>query len=221
MQVESSMSSTESVRSALRWRVPISDQEFDALYPEHIRLLSNVHWTPVEVALRAAALLVPEPGMRVLDVGSGAGKVCCIGALSGGSTWHGVERDPRLVSIARRMAKHLGVADRTEFHVGDMAAVDWGEFDSIYFFNPFERLLFAPPPIEPRLRWTLFGNEVSRAEERLATLAPGTRVVTYHGFGGEMPTSYTLSGMERIGSDQLALWIKKPNARTVRVTGQY
>jgi len=180
-------------------------------------LLSNVHWTPVEVALRAAALLVPEPGMKVLDVGSGAGKVCCIGAVSSRSTWHGIERDPRLVSTARRMAKNLEVDDRAHFHIGDMATVDWAEFDSIYFFNPFERLLFAPPPIEPRLRWTLFGNEVSRAEERLAALAPGTRVVTYHGFGGEMPASYKLSGMERIGSDQLALWIKKPNAPASRL----
>jgi hypothetical protein len=211
------MSAAESVRSALRWRVPISDQEFDALYPEHIRLLSNVHWTPVEVALRAAALLVPEPGLKVLDVGSGAGKVCCIGALSARSTWHGIERDPRLVATARRMAKQLDVSERTKFHIGDMATVNWAEYDSIYFFNPFERLLFAPPPIEPRLRWTLFGNEVSRAEERLATLAPGTRVVTYHGFGGEMPSSYRLSGMERIGSDQLALWIKKPNAPAARL----
>ncbi len=211
------MSVAESVRSSLRWRVPISDEEFDALYPEHVRLLSNVHWTPVAVALRAAALLVPEPGLRVLDVGSGAGKVCCIGALSSRSTWHGIERDPRLVSTARRMAKHLEVQDTTTFTIGDMGTVNWAEFDSIYFFNPFERLLFAPAPIEPRLRWTLFGNEVSRAEERLATLAPGTRVVTYHGFGGEMPANYTLSGMERIGSDQLALWIKKPNARSARM----
>src|SRR6185369_2785667 len=82
------------VLEALRWRIPIEDLAFDRLYPDHVRRLSPVHWTTVPVALRAAALLAPEAGMRVLDIGAGPGKLCCVGALAYGGTWHGIELNP-------------------------------------------------------------------------------------------------------------------------------
>src|SRR5882724_9352746 len=68
--------------TALRKRNAVDDAAFDQLYSEDVRRLSGVHWTPVSVALRAVELLAPEAGMRVLDVGAGAGKLCCLGALS-------------------------------------------------------------------------------------------------------------------------------------------
>lgn len=201
------------VRAALHWRIPIADEQFDALYPASVRALSEIHWTPVAVALRAAALLAPEPGLRILDVGSGAGKLCLVGALSSRSSWHGVEQNTTFVTAARRAAKSLLVEDRTAFHPGDMSSVDWSGYDSFYFYNPFECALFGRVPVSPALRWTLFGNEVSRVEEQLAALAPGTRLVTYHGFGGEVPPAYKLAYMERIGTDQLALWIRQPSGQ--------
>ena len=41
-----------------------------------------MHWTPVHVARRAAQFLVTGPETRVLDVGSGPGKFCLVGALA-------------------------------------------------------------------------------------------------------------------------------------------
>jgi hypothetical protein len=203
------LQSAEHVRAALNWRIPIADDQFDAIYPDPVRAMSAVHWTPVDVALRATALLAPEPGCRVLDVGAGAGKLCLIGALTRRSSWHGVEVSSSLVNVARRAAKRLLVEDRVTFHGGDHSVVDWKRYDSLYFYNPFELALFTASPIEPRPRWTLFGNDVARAEQCLSELVPGTRVVTYYGFGGELPASYKLAQMERIGTGQLALWIKR------------
>ncbi|HTR55945.1 MAG TPA: hypothetical protein VMJ10_34955 [Kofleriaceae bacterium] len=51
----------------------------------------------------------------------------------------------------------------------------------------------------------------ARAEDRLAGLPEGMRVVTLHGFGGIMPPSYRLAYQERIpivGFD-LVLWIQR------------
>jgi hypothetical protein len=201
------------IRYAVGWRIAITDDAFDRLYPESVRAMSAVHWTPVKVALRAASWLAPEPGMRVLDVGSGAGKLCCIGALATSSRWVGVERDPALVDAAAALATRLELAERARFTCGDMAVVQWKDFDSLYFYNPFEMVLYGASPPELPHRWTLFGNELDRVTTALAELPSGTRVVTYHGFGGDMPTGYVLVEAERAGAGQLALWVKQSPGR--------
>jgi SAM-dependent methyltransferase len=202
------------VLDSLRWRIPVEDLTFDRLYPDHVRRLSPVHWTPVSVALRAAALLAPEPGMRVLDVGAGPGKLCCVGALAYGGTWHGIELNPALVAAATTTAKWLEVDHCTTFDAGDMQQVDWDRFDSLYFYNPFETLLFGCGTAD-HASWAVFADQVARTEERLSELSAGTRVVTFHGFGGEMPSSFALAFTEAIGDGQLALWIKQPRSRQI------
>ncbi|HEX7669861.1 MAG TPA: hypothetical protein VF395_09770, partial [Polyangiaceae bacterium] len=86
------------------------DAEFDVAYPPGIRAVSSSFWTPVSVALRAAELLVTTASSRVLDVGSGVGKFCIIGAAATGATFTGVEHRPRFVSVAERVADLFGVA---------------------------------------------------------------------------------------------------------------
>jgi SAM-dependent methyltransferase len=196
------------VRDALRDGAALDDEAFDQLYPEHIRRLSRVHWTPMEVAVRAAELLAPEPGMRVLDVGAGPGKLCCVGALTRGGTWHGIEIDPGLVAVAVAAARSLAVARRIRFHGGDMYGLDWQRYDSLYLYNPFESLLFSGAG-----RGAVFADQVARAEQRLSALPAGTRVVTFHGFGGAMPSSFALRATERFGAGALALWVQQPGVR--------
>jgi 2-polyprenyl-3-methyl-5-hydroxy-6-metoxy-1,4-benzoquinol methylase len=49
---------------------------FDQIYPGEQRERSCLHWTPLDVAQRACALLASEPAARVLDIGAGVGKLC-------------------------------------------------------------------------------------------------------------------------------------------------
>lgn len=199
------------VRDALRGHLAIEDLVFDQLYPDHIARLSRVHWTPVAVALRAAELLAPEPGMRVLDIGAGPGKLCCVGALARGGTWRGIESNPALVAVATATARSLELGRSTSFRAGDLNQLDWGPFDSLYLYNPFESLLFGDPggsQIEAS-----FAEQVARTEQRLSELPAGIRVVTFHGFGGVMPSSFAIGAAETFGSGTLALWIKQPAMR--------
>lgn len=191
-----------------------ADQEFDELIPPDLRHLSQVHWTPVAVAIRAATLLSPAPAMRILDVGAGVGKLCAVGALSSPSVWCGVEQDEGLVQAARRLARILRVGDNTMFVHGDAFSLDWANFDALYFYNPFE---LEVEPADPRQYEHEYRVRVARAEDRLAALPEGMRVVTLHGFGGVMPASYRLAYQERIpimGLD-LVLWIQRGGGRKV------
>lgn len=203
------------VLAALRDRAAIDDAVFDGLYPDAVRRLSIIHWTPVSVALRAAALLAPIPGMRVLDVGAGAGKLCCLGAVVHAGTWHGIERDPSLVAAAAEVARRLGVDHCTSFAAGDALAADWRGFDSLYLYNPFESQRFGGG-FALAAGGVGFAEQVAATEARLGELAPGTRVVTFHGFGGEMPADFALAAIEEVDGGDLALWIKRPRRAILR-----
>lgn len=199
--------SPAALADALRSGRRVSDEAFDASYPDAVRAASAAFWTPVDVALEAAALLVAGAGARVLDVGSGAGKLCVIGALATGASFTGVEKQPELVEVARDHAARFG-ATGARFLVGGPDAVEWSDFDAIYLFNPFRVLPAADGP----------GVEVARERpladivltERLLDVArPGTRVVTYCGFGGDMPDAYALVPRSRGVSPHLRMWVKR------------
>ena len=175
------------------------DADFDALVPAELRHLSNLHWTPIDIALRAAKLLVPTATGRVLDIGAGIGKLCTVGALSTQAHWVGVESQPVLVAAAERLARTFGVADRTTFVLGDAFSLAWTEFDALYFFNPFELPLFPTTPSDS------FRLAIAETERRLVGLRAGTRVVTLHGFGGTMPACFELFRHE----DHLACWVRR------------
>jgi len=192
----------DQIATALQQGIPVDDSVFDRVYPDHVQRLSRLHFTPVSVALRAAAWLAPEPGLRVLDGGAGAGKLCLVAALSHAGRWHGVERDPSLVAVASAAARELEVAHCASFVAGDLLALDWRAFDSLYFYNPFEAALFRRGGSGGRSD----RDQVAEVQERLAELAAGTRVVAFHGFGGEMPSGFVRAA----GDGELALWIKEP-----------
>jgi SAM-dependent methyltransferase len=187
------------------------DDQFDRLLPEELRHLSSTHWTPVRAAVRAASLLSAGNRTRILDVGSGVGKVCAIGALSGQGIWVGVEQHPSLVEPAAELAGSLGVAQRTEFVQGDAFSLDWTKFDALYLYNPFELPLFrgVPSGVSPAV-------QAERVQSRLAAMPNGARVVTLHGFGGVIPASYELLYHEvvpGVGLD-LAMWIQRGRSVT-------
>jgi SAM-dependent methyltransferase len=196
------------VASSLRLQQSLSDARFDQVYPREHRIRSWVHWTPLDVAHRVCALLDPTPTCRVLDVGAGVGKLCHVGALSTSASWFGIERDPEMVQVAAKAAMALGVADRATFVQGDVDDLDWSEFDAFYFYNPFAERLWATDE-EPGDRRNTYVAKVALTQNRLAAAAPGTRVVTYHGFGGDMPASYDLVHREPAHEDELQLWIRR------------
>lgn len=188
-----------------------SDAEFDRVYPEKIRQLSPLHWTPVTVAARAAALLAQAGATRILDVGSGVGKFCLVGAMVTSARFVGVERRKHLVDIAGGAATKLGISRVTFVH----ASIDqfrFEGFDGVYLYNPFyEQISTFLVQIDGAIERSalVYRDFVRSTMDKLAAMAPPVAVVTYNGFGGPMPPGYEFCGDEPAGNDQLELWVKR------------
>jgi len=197
------------VMASIVRRIP--DDRFDRAFPPRWRACSARHWTPVEVAVCAALWFAESGARRILDVGSGVGKMCIIGALATDLEFVGVEHRASLVEAAREAAELFSVGDRASFAHASVDGFDASGFDAFYFYNPFGENLHVPSESldsSVELGHERYMRDVRHAKEMLRDAPVGTRVVTYHGFGGRVPKGYFLDRAERIGTDALRLWVK-------------
>jgi SAM-dependent methyltransferase len=202
------------------------DIEFDERLPARLRRHSPTHFTPVEVARHAAALLAPNQGDHVLDVGAGAGKFCLVAAgTRPQATFVGVELRGHLVDVATELAAESKLSN-VRFINGDAFEIDWSTFDGLYFYNPFSEQLFessigASFAIDDTidLHRDNFDRYIAATLDRLAGLRNDTRVVTYHGLGADLPSGYELVSEDRIGTDSVQLWCQTRRRTTRRYNG--
>lgn len=150
-----------------------------------------------------------DPGIRLLDVGSGCGKFCLILAASGPGRVTGVEQRANLHEQAQTAAELLGLRN-TSFVCGRMEDLDWRAFNTFYFFNPFYERIAHRKGMDDRTppHAGLFFDMVKTAREKLAEAKPGSRVITYHGMGGRLTPDWQLIRTEEIHTDELQLWVK-------------
>jgi SAM-dependent methyltransferase len=182
------------------------DAAFDETLPPLLRSKSARYWTPLAVASRAAELFAAHGCSRILDVGSGPGKFCIAAAFKQPALrFCGVEQHTALVDTANGLLRSMLLCN-VEFRLGDALALSWYGFDGFYFFNPFaENCLTHASRFKPRAR---LRSELSRLLDRLSRLRVGVLLVTYHGIGGPIPSSYDLLAEEALGSGQLRVWQK-------------
>ena len=196
----------------VRTGAQVWNAQFDRILPIPWRRFSIMHWTPVHVARRAAQLLVTGPETQVLDVGSGPGKFCLVGALATLGHFTGVEQRPYLVDFSRSFARQYTIP-RVHFLCANAGDLDWGRYNAFYFYNPFYENLDPDKKLDERVELSpsLYDRYIRMTQERLAQAPPGTRVVTFHGMGGDMPDGYerVLQEFQDIGF--LELWIKSPS----------
>ena len=187
------------------------------------RLLRLVATTPLLASLAACAQTSPDPepnkeldtpfvttpqnvvdamldlaqvraGDRLLDLGSGDGRIVITAAKRFGVPGLGVEIDPRLVEHARASAKAEGVSDRARFEIQDLFQTDLTQASVItMYLLPDVNLLLMP---------------------HLLQLKPGTRIVSHDwdmGPNWKPLRSVTVAAPEKkIGiekSSKLFLWI--------------
>ncbi|MBV6442016.1 MAG: methyltransferase domain-containing protein [Haliscomenobacteraceae bacterium CHB4] len=187
--------------------IEVSDSDFDTLYSKRVREISKLHFTPVEVARTAARFLVEKPGTRVLDIGSGAGKFCMIGASCTNGFFTGVEYRESLHRLSWLLSKCHGIHN-TKFIHSNIMEIEFRTFDAIYFFNSFYENIFPDEPIDGsvRLDKSLYAIYAQYMKEQLNTMPKGTRLATYFCYMTEIPNSYKVQSKDFDG--KLKLWVK-------------
>lgn len=184
----------------------ITDGSFDALLPKHVQQLSVQQWTPVQVARRAAEFLATKQGMRVLDIGSGPGKFCLVGAGTTKGYFTGVEQRMDLHRCALALAAEYHLLN-VQFINDNITNIDFTGYEAFYFANSFYENISSLYAIDGQFPLTdkLFHSYNQYMRKQLEAMPKGTKMATYWEVF-EVPPSYRLVGSEFEGL--LNLWRK-------------
>ena len=185
-----------------------SDRVFNSLYPKLIQEVAEKHWTPLAVAEKAAAFLAASPDAKVLDIGSGSGKFCLMAGHNHPlSLFYGIEQRANLVALSTDLAEKLKL-DNVFFICDNITNIDFSAYDSFYFYNSFYENITGTQKIDFSVKYSeeLYNYYNRFLYKQLAKRPAGTRLVTYHSFGSEIPP-----GFEVVHTDYnefLKFWIK-------------
>lgn len=140
--------------------------------------------TRPEVVARMLEMASVGPRDRVVDLGTGDGRILIAAARDRGASGLGVDLDPVLIRQAQANARKAGVADRVEFRVEDLFQTPLRDASVL--------AMFLLPEVNLKLRPRI-----------LAEMRPGSRVVSHAFDMGEwVPTQRA-----RVGGSTLYLWI--------------
>ncbi len=186
----------------------VDDAAFDAIYPDRWKKISKIHFSPVKVAQVAARFLVEKPSTRVLDIGSGAGKFCMVGAASTEGHFVGVEQRANLHRLAKKLAGKYELAN-TDFIHANITDLDFEAFDAFYCFNAFYENVFPQGSIDNAITLDreLYLRYTQYMREQLDKMPVGTRLATYFSFMHEVPDSYIIRSVDF--DLKLKLWQKE------------
>lgn len=186
-----------------------SDEKFNSLYPPQIQQVAKKHWTPLEVAKQAAAFIAISPDEKVLDIGSGAGKFCLTAAHYHPQVpIYGIEQRAELVELCNGLKEKLQLENVNFIH-GNISLMPLDEYDHFYFYNAFYENVTGTEKIDDNIVYSekLYDYYNRYLYRQLDKKPKGTRLVTYHSFGSEVPPGFTLvsSGFD----DYLKFWVKE------------
>ena len=120
----------------MRANLPIKDEEFDMIYPAVMRKMSKRHFTEIEVAIKAAQLLVTKPKQKILDIGSGVGKFCFVAGSYTEANYVGVDYRKHFVELCNHLVLEHRFKNVSFIH-SDVVNIDFTQYDAFYFFNSF------------------------------------------------------------------------------------
>jgi SAM-dependent methyltransferase len=185
-----------------------SDTEFNNLYPVSMQALAGRHWTPLEIAKKAAHFLAGEGNENILDIGSGVGKFCLAAAhQTPGAFYYGVEQRKSLIIHAEN-AKNILQLNNVSFIYGNFTRLDFKKFDHFYFYNSFFENLDGTDKIDNSIAYSgeLYDYYKCYLYRQLEQKPRGTRLCTLCCWDHEIPPAFHVvrSGMD----EQLKFWIK-------------
>jgi SAM-dependent methyltransferase len=196
----------------------VPDEAFDDYLPKSCRSVSSTHWTPLVVIRRIAEWVNALEIESIVDIGSGAGKLCVALALATECECIGIERRKSLVRTSRELAGRFGVGSRVSFIEGSIADIEIPRASAYYLFNPFEENLVCSIERideEVPLSAERYNLDVAFTKRFFRDAPVGTYVIKYNGFGARMPGGYEQVLVDRAMPNVLRVWRKTRNSRSL------
>ncbi len=156
--------------------------------------------SPDAVVERMLYLAQPKAGDRLVDLGSGDGRIVIEAAKRFGATGLGVDIDPRLVELSRANARRAGVEKLTRFEIQDLFETDLRGVNVV--------TMYLLPEVNLQLVPRLIGQ-----------LKPGARIVSHDYDLGPWPFDemIELALAEKmvgpLGRSRVFLWVVPADAR--------
>lgn len=185
-----------------------SDAEFNTLYPLSVQALARRHWTPLNVALKAAIFLAGDSNVRILDIGSGVGKFCLAAAhQTPRAIYYGIEQRKSLITYANT-AKKLLQLENVSFIHGNFTQLDLKKYDHFYFYNAFYENLAGTDKIDDSIDYSgeLYNYYNRYLFKQLEQKPSGTRLCTLCSLEDEIPPDFHVISSEM--DDHLKFWVK-------------
>jgi hypothetical protein len=170
-----------------------TDFEFDTVFRNNFSSISTLHWTPLKVARIASEWLCINSKSKILDIGSGVGKFCIVGALKTNGTYTGVEQRSNLVKISNKVIQQNKIC-KANFINDNFSNINFSEYTAFYLYNPFwenisnDKLIDNNIPVSQ----AIFQEYNLILSKKLSTLQPGTLVATYLMRETDIPLCYTI-----------------------------
>ncbi|MSQ88343.1 MAG: methyltransferase domain-containing protein [Betaproteobacteria bacterium] len=156
--------------------------------------------TPEAVVERMLYLAQPKAGERLVDLGSGDGRIVIEAAKRFGARGLGVDIDPRLVSLARASAKRAGVESLASFEVRDLFETDLRGVNVVTMY------------LLPEVNLQLLPRLIDQ-------LKPGARIVSHDydlgpwAFDEMMELALAEKMVGPLGRSRIFLWVVPADAR--------
>ena len=186
----------------------ISDIQFHHLYPDSLLPQASMHWTPLQIAKKAAEFLSVGRAPKILDIGSGAGKFCLSAAYYQPKTFfYGIEQRSDLVKSAESAREVLQLQNVYFLHA-NITSLDLSPYDHFYFFNSFYENLDDNFKIDNQILYSaeLYGIYKNYLYKQFEKKPIGTRIATFHSTEDEIPEQF-----HEVGSSEdnlLKFWVK-------------
>ncbi len=198
---------TEIVRK-IRSKEDVPDEDFDDMFPPEFRTHSNQHFTSIFIAKTAAQYLCFTEHEQILDVGSGIGKFCIVGALQNNARFTGVEMRKNFVEAGNTFIRDHGISN-VHFINDNILNVSFKGFKGVYLFNPFFELLDNKSCIDDQLasNKNAYDSYFNHVFTELENMNAGTRLVAYYTPEEQIPTNF--HKVQSLFGDTLRFYEKK------------
>ncbi|WP_165780376.1 methyltransferase domain-containing protein [Leptospira levettii] len=171
----------------------MTDEIWDSLLPVAYKAISPYQWTPIEITRFTWEYLKTESVSSVMDLGSGVGKFCLnlVHYANGSFPVYGVEDRKDLVELSLELKQKMGLTGVHFTHSDFLVNFPFGH-SHYYVFNPLYEMMKGEHSIDFKKEKSamVFIKNLQILKNHLNHCKKGTKVITYHGFGGTALPGY-------------------------------